>query len=170
MGRRSKLDKYGAEVVEEVIALWQNGYTYEEIANILTDKGYKISRSAVARKIKNWKEVAAQYRQAREQVQALIDAIREQPNTELAEVANELLLQKILEEIVRIENIEGDPVTLVSMLSKLTRAQTSIARIKMQFMERAKKAAEKIEQTLKAKNIDPETLAIIKEQVYGIVE
>lgn len=169
MGRRSKLD-YGEKTIERVIQLWKQGYTYAQIAEILKSEGIETSRSAVARKIKNWKEVAEKYRQAREQVKALVEAIKEQPNTELAEVANELLLQKILEEIVEIEEIEGSPYQLVQMLAKLSRAQTDIARVKMQYMERAKKAAEKIEETLKEKNIDPETLALIKEQVYGIVE
>jgi len=43
-------------------------------------------------------------------------------------------------------------------------------RLKLEYRQKVDRAVQAIEETAKQKGLDPETLRIIKEQIYGIVD
>ena len=61
MPRRSKIEVYN--LLERVIDLYENRkLSIREIENILQKDGYSVSRSAIHRSLKNYNELAAQYK------------------------------------------------------------------------------------------------------------
>ncbi|RKY65259.1 MAG: hypothetical protein DRQ02_10460, partial [Candidatus Latescibacterota bacterium] len=106
MSRRSKVDIYG--LVEQVLALYEEGKTIAEIEQILRSKGYDISRESIRRRIKSAKEVANIYKRSLEEAKVLLETVRDNPNTDVVEVTNSLLAHKLFEFAKSVEELDFD--------------------------------------------------------------
>jgi len=105
MSRRSKVDLYG--LLDRIIRLYEDEKkTIADIEAILRAEGYDISRESIRRKLKSSKEIAEVYRKSIEEAQILIDAVRNNPNTDVIEVTLSLLAHKLFEFTKTVEELD----------------------------------------------------------------
>ncbi len=134
MGRRSKADLLG--LIERIIAMYEEQkLTIEDITNILNNEGYDLSREAIRRSIKNSKTVASQYKKAVEESRVLMDAVKDNPNTDVLETINSILTKHMFDYVQSIDEIdfEGDPAKLALAINKLSSTQVQISRQRLKY-------------------------------------
>lgn len=169
--RHSKIETdLPADLREEVNRLLLENTTYEDVALYCKAKGFDISRSSVGRYGKDFFEAYQNIRRFEDQSRALQSEVGD--GMLLEEATTKLLLQKVMAALV---DGSYDVLEIPRIISDVARLQVSSVqreKIKADFekdLEKKKKAAVKnIEKKVK-KHLDPETLRIIREEVYGIV-
>ncbi len=165
MGRKSKAKMY--DLVNRIIHLYEKEkMNIKDIESLLRSEGYDISKSSIHRTIKTHQELAIEYRKIAEETKGLIEALKENPATDLMEAVHTILTNKIFEFVRQIESIDfDDPVELTQAVSRLSKSLESLQKYRE---ERLSKAVEKIEKEGKSKNIPQEFLDMIKREIYGI--
>lgn len=147
MGARSKVDLLG--LLDRIIKLHTgeedgNKYTISDIEAKLREEGYDISRESIRRKLKSSREVATVYQKSLEEAKILLDAVRNNPNTDVVEVTNSLLAHRLFEFAKSIEELDfKDPNEFVWAVNKLSDAQVKVAKLRLDYQkgfETAKKA------------------------------
>lgn len=135
MGRRSKCDTYG--LVEHVIGLYQRDKkTIKQIEKILQAEGFKISKSAVGRIIKDNKDTVLEMRKAKQDAEILLAEVRDNPGTDIIEVGQQLLAHRIVNYIrsVELDDIEfKDTGDLIRAISNISYAQANTGRLRLEF-------------------------------------
>ena len=160
------------EMVKKLLA--QPGVHYKDIVRAVREVGEEISEASLCRYNKNLKQVTERIRRAQEQVKVLIEEIKERPNTDLSEVASQLLLDGVIQTIAENEDTfeESDPVKMGLMVAQLEKSATLRERAKLafkkEFEERTKKAAEKIKKTAKKGGLSAELVKQIEEEILGL--
>ena len=164
MGRRSKAKMY--DLVNRIIFLYENEkLNIKEIESLLRSEGYDISKSSIHRTIKTHQELALEYKKIAEETKGLIEALKENPATDLMEAVHTILTNKIFEFVRQIETIDfDDPVELTQAVSRLSKSLESLQKYRE---ERLQKAMENIEKEAQKRNIDPEFLQILRKEIYG---
>ena len=158
-------DGLPAEVREQVDRLLiEGGATYDDIKGWLDSQGYDISRSAIGRYGKAFFSTYQKVRMVEDQSKALMSEPGD--GMVLEEAITKLFAQAIIE-----AQVDGslDIKTLPRIISDFARLQASSVlreRMKADFKAKFDKAAEKV---AKKKNVDPETLRMIREEVYGVI-
>jgi hypothetical protein len=149
--------------------LMEESLTYDDIAAFLAEKGYDISRSAIGRYGKGFMNHVRRLRIIEDKSRTLVSDAGD--GMILEEAAAKMFSQQIIELLME----EGFEVkALPRIISDFAKLQTSSAlreRMKSEIAKKADKALENIEAKAGAgrKHLDPETLKIIKEEIYGIV-
>lgn len=162
--RRSKIDtELPPEVRREVDRLLVEDATYEEIAAYLAAKGYEISKSAVGRYGKEFLRLVQNVRMMEAKAQTLVG---EEDNLALEEASTKLLLHQVLDGVMNKTIDVKDMPRILSDVAKLQSSAVGREKFKADFRAKADKAMEKIEK--KASGITPETLNIIREEIYGL--
>jgi len=135
MGRRSKVDLLG--LVERILELYnKEGKTIQEIEEILRSEGYDISRESIRRKLKSTKDIAELYRKSMEEAKVLIDAVRENPNTDVVEVTTSLLAHNLMNFSKEIDSIDfDDPLKFIEAVRKLSDAQVKVAKLRLDYQK-----------------------------------
>ncbi len=147
MGKRSKVDLYG--LLERVLSLYNEGKTIKEIEEILRAEGYDISRESIRRKIKSSKDIAELYRKSMEEARVLVDAVRENPNTDVIEVTASLLAHHIMEFAKQIDEIQfDDPLRFTEAVRKLADAQVRVAKLRLDYQKGYEAAKKEILQAV----------------------
>lgn len=148
MGRRSKVDLLG--LVERILELYnKEGKTIQEIEEILRAEGYDISRESIRRKLKSTKDIAELYKKSMEEAKVLIDAVRENPNTDVIEVTTSLLAHNIMNFVKEIESIDfDDPLRFIEAVRKLSDAQVKVAKLRLDYQKGFEAAKREIIETL----------------------
>jgi hypothetical protein len=171
MGQRSKVDLYG--LLDRIIKLHTgeeggSPKTIEEIEIILRGEGYDISRESIRRKLKSSKEVAAVYQKSLEEAKILLDAVRNNPNTDVVEVTNSLLAHRLFEFAKSVEELNfDDPSEFVWSVNKLSDAQVKVAKLRLDFQKGFEAAKKEIMQKVSAElSRQPE----IKGRLVNIIE
>jgi hypothetical protein len=149
------------------ILLVQGSATYDEIKDFLDQKGFDISRSSIGR---YGKRRFAQYRELRiieDQSRTLVSGAGD--SMVLEEAAAKLFAKMIIElqlsgKLNLIKNSK-----IIGEFARLQASTVLRERVKNEYAKKAQKAAANIETKLKKKSLDPETLRVIKEEIYGIV-
>jgi len=133
MGGRSKVDLYG--IAERVISLYmKEGKTLKEIEELLREEGFDISRESIRRSVKSAKEAASEYTEAYEESRAIVDAVRENPNTDTYEAITSLIASHLLKEVKNIESFDfEDPAQMLNSISKMARTQVQISKHRLNF-------------------------------------
>lgn len=166
MGARSKVDLYG--LLDRVVKLHTgeedgNKYTIAEIETKLREEGYDISRESIRRKLKSSKEVAEVYRKSLEEAKILLDAVRDNPNTDVVEVTNSLLAHKLFDFAKSVEELNfEDAGEFVQAVQRLSDAQVKVAKLRLDFQkgfDASKKAV--IDELSKELSKEPDMLAKI---------
>lgn len=166
MGARSKVDLYG--LLDRVVKLHNgeedgNKYTIAEIEIKLREEGYDISRESIRRKLKSSREVAEVYRKSLEEAKILLDAVRDNPNTDVVEVTNSLLAHKLFDFVKSVEELNfGDAGEIVQAVQRLSDAQVKVAKLRLDYQkgfEASKKAV--IDELSKELSKEPDLLANI---------
>ena len=142
------------------------GATYDEAAAFLSGQGYDISRSSVGRYGKEFFEAYQKIVQFEDQSRALTSATEQ--GMPMEEAVGKMLLQRVMAALVDGSADIIEVPRLISDVAKLQRSHVAMAQWKREIEKRAERAVENIK--TKSKNIDPDTLRIIKEEVYGLVD
>lgn len=170
--KHSKVETLPPEIVAAVNQALTGHHTYEEIAAWLREMGHGVSKSSVGRYGKDFLSRLERLKVVRDQARAIVDADPDAPATEMAEAANQLALQMIMELLIKLPEDALEKASVTEVLKALGRLeQSGVARekLKLTYRDKVEKVAEKVEETGKAKGLDEETIRIIKEQVYGIL-
>lgn len=132
MGRRSKIELQ--DLTERVVRLYQDGRTIKQIAEILQSEGYDTSREGVRRAVKSAKELAVELKKATEEARVMMDAVRNSPNTDLAEAVLTRFASLLMRESSSLDamNLE-DPLEYIDAISKVANAQAKLGSVRMKY-------------------------------------
>lgn len=148
--------------------LVETNATYDDIKDFLDKKGFDISRSAIGRYGKGFMSNYQRLRIIEDKSRTLVSEAGD--GLVLEETAAKMFASQIIEAQL---NGEIDMKTLVKLIGGFAALQSSSVqreRIKKEISQKAEKAVQNIEKrAAKKTSLDPETLKIIKEEVYGIV-
>lgn len=179
MSRRkhSKIAALPPEIHAAVIARLDDGHTYEAIADWLSQMGHETSKSAVGRFGKDWAGMGQRLKEARAQAAALVEEIREHPNSDLAEATEQMLFTMVAETLAqgKLEiKDKTSPVALGHMIADLSRAGLNRDKLKLDFKKefeaKAAKAATEIEKMAKSGGLSDETAEKIRRKILGIAQ
>ena len=169
MSRRSKVDLYG--LLDRIIRLYEEEKkTIADIETILRAEGYDISRESIRRKLKSSKEIAEVYRKSIEEAQVLIDAVRNNPNTDVIEVTSSLLAHKLFEFTKTIEELDFQSADeFIRAVQRLADAQVKVARLRLDYQKGFETAKKEIIQALSVELAkEPELLRKLKDIINNV--
>jgi hypothetical protein len=174
MPARSKIALLPEDIRSELERrLITSGFSnYDAIATWLRDQDVDISRSAVARFGQDFAAKCDAIRIATEQARAIVTTVGDDEGN-----MNEALIRLIqqLSFDVLIKNQDADVASLLPkmgvMIAKLSKASVDQKKWQRDVKTKAQQAVDNIEQKTagRKRQLDPETLRIIKEEIYGIV-
>ncbi|MBI3584210.1 MAG: DUF3486 family protein [Nitrospinae bacterium] len=166
MARRSKVDIHG--LVERILGLYNEGKTIIEIEAILKGEGYDISRESIRRKLKSSREVAELYRKSLDEAKVLLEAVRDNPNTDVIEVTNSLLAHKLFEFAKSVEELNFEnPNEFVLAVRQLSDAQVKVAKLRLDFQKGFEAAKKEIMQSL---SLELSKQPDLKQRLVDIIE
>ena len=143
-------------------------YTYQDIADTITDLGYEISRSAVGRYAMRHNSAARRLKEASEQTTALLQFIRENQDVESTELASAIMIDGLTRRIATAdEDFDAMPLDKAGRL--LVQLQRSTI-YKERWRKERLAAIEAVERNVKARmrqavQNDPELLAQLQRLV-----
>jgi hypothetical protein len=143
---------------------------YQDIVHYCAQNGHPVSLSALGR----WAKSLLVFERMRTATglakQILVDITAENA-TATQKAAAEMIAAQALDMAVA-QDLSAKELSLISRAIKDTAAAaiTTDKYIRQQLAEKTAAAADKVEAIAKKKNIDPETLRIIREQIYGITQ
>ena len=149
-------------LVDEVNRLIVGGATYDEITEFIKEEGFKVGRSSVGRYSKDFLTRLERLRVVRDQAKAIVEDDPDAPATQMAEAANNLAMQLVMEVLMEadIGNLKEEKLSQVlKAAAQLQRSSVAIEKLKMEFNKGVKAATEKLKEELKRElNADPELL------------
>ena len=164
---KSRVDELPDEIRAQLDAMLADvNYTYQDIADTITDLGYEISRSAVGRYAMRHNSAARRLKEASEQTTALLQFIRENQDVESTELASAIMIDGLTRRIATAdEDFDAMP------LDKAGRLLVQLQRSTI-YKERKERLAaiEAVERNVKARmrqavQNDPELLAQLQRLV-----
>jgi len=169
MGRRSKADLY--DVVDRILELYtRDKLTIRQISEQLKDEGFDMSREAVRRSLKTSKEIAAELTKSIEEARVMMDVVRANPNTDIAEAVVTRLGGLLLRDTQAVDELEfEDASAMILGAARLANAQAKLGSVRMKYQdgfEAAKKAVlSALKEELKS---DPELTERLAQVVAGL--
>lgn len=101
---RFRVDEYPPEAKEMLEGMLQDvRFTYQEIADAMTEKGWPITKSSVHRYAKRTQAATDRLRAAAEQTRVLIQSIKDGQDVEASEVGSALLLDGLINRLATAE-------------------------------------------------------------------
>ena len=158
---KSRVDELPDEIRAQLDAMLADvNYTYQDIADTITDLGYEISRSAVGRYAMRHNSAARRLKEASEQTTALLQFIRENQDVESTELASAIMIDGLTRRIATAdEDFDAMPLDKAGrLLVQLQRSKERLAAI--EAVERNVKARMR-----QAVQNDPELLAQLQRLV-----
>jgi Protein of unknown function (DUF3486) len=167
--QRSSVDLLPEETKAELNKrLVQSAFSgYESLAAWLETQGFKISKSSVHRYGSKLEEQMESIAQTTEAAKYLIESIPDDEGS-----VNEALLRLATDKLFKFfrdtELTEPkDIANLVRSVGDITRGSISSKKYRAEFKEKI--AAKFVELEKPSRNLDSQTLQVIKEQIYGLV-
>lgn len=151
---------------EQLNRLLLEGMTYEEGETWCRSRGFEIGKSSIGRYGKTFFEAYQRIVQFEDQSRALTSATEE--GMPMEEAVGKLLLQKVMAALMDGSADITENSRLLADVAKLQSAHVNMNRWKGELEKKARKAVESIKK--KIRNIEPDTLRIIKEEIYGLVD
>jgi hypothetical protein len=151
------------------------GKRQQDIADELTKKGYKVSKAAVHRTIKNHTQQLKELKNKQDWADTLIKATDKTPRLDIADAALQIAAMKLLEEVSDVESFnfnEMDTEKKITLLTRVSRAIGLAANVELNF-ERGRKqglldAEKKLEKEAGPLGISDEKMAVIRAKVFGL--
>ena len=149
------------ELVEAIHQRLVNGDTYQDIADWLNQKGHDVSRSSVGRYGKDFLARLERLKIVKEQAKTIVTENKDGPATEMAEAANQLAMQLIMENLLTVDDLKGAKITeVLKALALLERSGVQREKLKFDFNHGIDAAAEQIKAGLQNElNKQPELLS-----------
>jgi len=165
MARRKKASLQ--DLITRIVHLYENDKkTFKEIEAILRAEGYDISKSAIHRAYRDYKEFAIRYNEWWDRIEAVVKMTQDKPTTYMLSAVVSTLTQHVMDFVKDIDFMEfEDPNDLIRAVKQLTDMAKSLEEY---IGEKLKKAVEKIEEEGRKRQVDPEFLKLVKEEIYGI--
>lgn len=137
--------------------------TFTDIALVLQDEGYDVSRSGVHRAYHRNKKLIDEQRALESAFKDFVKEIKDKPNTDVSEINLQVLQRKAFAALsdVEFEDLaESDPAKLVNLVARLADSQVNLDRLKIAFREGVDVAKKEIEAELTKvlKDKDPDLL------------
>lgn len=166
---KSRVDELPDEIRAQLDTMLADvNYTYQDIADTITDLGYEISRSAVGRYAMRHNSAARRLKEASEQTTALLQFIRENQDVESTELASAIMIDGLTRRIATAdEDFDAMPLDKAGRL--LVQLQRSTI-YKERWRKERLAAFEAVERNVKARmrqavQNDPELLAQLQRLV-----
>jgi len=167
MPHRKKAQLY--DLIALIVHLYEKeGKNFREIESILRAKGYDISKSAIHRAYRDYKEFAKRYNEWWDKIEAVVKMTQDKPTTYMLSTVVTVLTQHVMEFVKDIDFMEfDDPNDLIKAVKDLTQMAKSLEEY---IQERLRKAVEKIEEEGKKRGIDPGVSQHYKERTLWALE
>ncbi len=149
--KHHKITQLPPEIVEEVNRLLVNGETYEGIAQWLRQKGHEVGKSSVGRYSKDFLNRLERLRVVRDQAKAIVEDDPDAPATQMAEAANNLAMQLVMEILMEadIGSLKGEKLSQVlKAAAQLQRSSVAIEKLKMEFNKGVAAAVTRLKEEL----------------------
>lgn len=144
----SKIDELPEEVRRQVdVLLYDVSNTYEEISRILKKQGYAISRSSVGRYANRTNKAAQRILEAQAQTDRLIQAVKENPDTDYTEAAILMTMHGLLNKVATAEE-EWEELPLDKagrLIASLSRTKVYKDRVRQDMKRKADLAFQELE-------------------------
>lgn len=161
MGRKKSVELQG--IVRDVIDLHNDGKTIRQIVSTLKERGFQVSYGSIQRSVKDIRVVAENYRRSVEEARAIV--ADSGSNTEVLEVAVNLLAQKLFKAALDMKDIDSSkPSEVMSALVKLSTSQAMLSQTRVKFFRQGwERAKNQLESQLAAvlEKEHPEVLRVI---------
>jgi hypothetical protein len=171
MPARSKIkclpEDIRAELNRRLQASAFSGYSALEVW--LQELGFEISRSAIHNYGQEFEEKIFAIKVATEQAKAVVEAAGDEEGA-MSEALIRLIQKKAYDVLIKTQDDANLP-KMGTMIARLSHAAVSQKKWMAEVKGKAKQALQNIEEKTKSgkKSLDPETLRIIREEIYGIV-
>ena len=168
MGRRSRIELQA--LTERVVRLYQEGKTIAQIAETLKAEGYETSREGVRRAVKNAREMALELKKATEEARVMMEAVRNSPNTDLAEAVLTRFASLLMRESSALEGMSlEEPMEYIEAISKVANAQAKLGSVRMRYQNGFEAAKQAVLEALRVelKN-HPDILERLERIVAGL--
>lgn len=76
-----------------------DGHTYEEIQAAVREAGETIGKASLSRYYNKYQLAAERVQRTREAMQVLVESVQEKPDTDLAQAANAIMMQALLDRV-----------------------------------------------------------------------
>lgn len=167
--RRSKVETMlPRELREEANRLILEGVTYEDLAAWSAERGFDISRSAWGRYGKEYYEAYQAIRQFEDQSRALAGDPGE--GLTMDEAIAKMLQQRVAAALMKGDWDVMEVPRLLADVAKLQASNISREKLKREFADRAKTAAEKVERIAKTGGLTGPTIQAIRKEILGIAK
>lgn len=180
MPARSKILQIPLEIKAELDRKIVEGNfcNYDEITawanERLEEQGLELilSRSGVHRYAKGFEGRLAAIKVATEQARAITDAVGDDEG-KLSDALISLVQEKAFDVLINLQTDDPEEFARIfpklgTMVARISRASVNQKKWMAEAKKKAEKAVENIVQKAAKKSLDPETMRIIKEEVYGI--
>ena len=172
----SSIEKLGVqELVGHLLEI--PGTTYEQIVEqVKAATGKRVTKSALSRYRAVWSDAQHQMTLAKHDAEAITAMLKQSPDMNFTESAMAMLLGKLVRRFAHAqESFENVPLDKLShLLVKVSRAQHATELLRIQgerlamLQQKVAATADKVEQIGRSRNLDPETLKKIREEIYGL--
>ena len=140
MSRRKhpKVATLSPELQEAINQRLLEGWTYQDLADWLNEKGHAVSKSSIGRYGKEFHQKLERVKLLRDQAKAIMDSNADAPATELAEATSQLAVSLIMETLMQLDDLQGAKVTeLLKVLPRLEQSGVMRERLKLDFRQKA---------------------------------
>lgn len=169
---KSRLLKLPKEILEQInqmlVGVGEDRRTYQEIADWLNELGFQTSKSAIDRYAKYFYALE-KVKFVGEQAKTIIEAAGEDP-LKIEEATAKLgavVMMEVFQEAMRGDMIDVKHIgRLMGDFARLQKSSVDREKLKAIILAKIEKATAKM---AKKKKLDPETLRIIREEIYGLI-
>lgn len=138
-----KLERLPSRLKRQAKKRLAEGQTYKAVSEEISEQGHSVSPSAVGRYYRDWTSAIEKTVSFRRQIDALAQTLKEKPNSEMAEAAEQLLMTKLMDMLLSIFDTDyndADPVKLATAISQLQRSGMLRERLKLDYRKYFDKA------------------------------
>jgi len=155
------------EIVERVVTLYEKEHKkFTEIEEILQSEGINISKSSIHRAYQTYNAAAEKYKAIAEETKELLNVLKDNPTTDIMEGIHAIMSNHVFEYVRSIQSLDfKDAGELALAINKLAMSSEKLTKFRL---DNLKKATEKLEVEGKKRQIDPEFIAMMKKEIYGI--
>lgn len=132
--RHHKVEQLPPEIRQLVDQMLANGHTYEEVVEAVRRAGETIGKSSVGRYYSKYAAAAERLQKAREAMSAVIEAVQDRPDTDLAQAASSIMMQALLDRVALASSGEFEDMSLHQvgkLIADLQRADVARERLKL---------------------------------------
>lgn len=174
MPRRNKIEMQG--LVDRIVDMFhRDRMSQREIADILKDEGYDVSKSGVGRVLLDHAGQMKAYRQAAMEATAIVKELKTQSGLDMAEATSQLIQMKLLDAVKNVGAEELDDMELDKLFAaveKNARSQVQIARVKLEYERGYNKglfrASEVVESEARKAGLTEESIDTIKRRILAL--